>query len=89
MPDIYEIFQRFENYKSILENEIPLLRNYICGNLVSWSPNFNYYESIYNEFSQLYLVIEWRKRHNFFPLQGEVKKLLITKYFILGHTLRT
>ena len=81
MPGTYEIFQRFENYESILENEIPLLRNYICGNLVSWSPNFNYYESIYNELSQLYLVIEWRKRHNFFPSARRGEKVIDNEIF--------
>ena len=62
MPDVHEIFQRFENYGDITE-EVKILRNYACAQINSWSPNLEYYEEIYNELNELFLVIQWRKRN--------------------------
>ena len=58
MPDAHEIFQRFENYGDIMEEEVKILRNYACAQINSSSPNLEYYEEIYNELNELFLVIQ-------------------------------
>ena len=63
MPDAHKIFQRFENDGDITEGEVKILRNYACAQINSWSPNLEYYEEIYNELNELFLVIQWRKRN--------------------------
>ena len=75
MSDASEVFSRFESYGTIVESEIVVLKNYVARNLVSWSPNYEYYESIYNEFLQLYSVIKWRERNGFLPTAKRGEKL--------------
>ena len=80
MPDTHEIFQRFENYRDITEGKVKILRNYVCAQINSWSPNFEYYEEIYNELNELCLVIQWRKRNGLLAKGKRVEK--VENYYV-------
>ena len=43
--------------------EVRILRNYACAQINSWLPNLEYYEEIYNELNELFLVIQRRKQN--------------------------
>ena len=43
--------------------EVRILRNYACAQINSWLLNLEYYEEIYNELNELFLVIQRRKRN--------------------------
>ena len=60
----YELFQVFERGEYIHMEYLPLLTNYICGNLKSdYSPNRGYYYQQYNYVSKLKIVCMWKQRH--------------------------
>ena len=40
--DEYLLFEAFENGEYIQEQDIKKAANYICGHLISWSPNQSY-----------------------------------------------
>ena len=46
--DEYLLFKAFERGDYIPEEHIKKVTNYICGQLISWSPNRYYYEWQYN-----------------------------------------
>ena len=51
----------------IHEEKLDKLYNYICSNLVSWSPNHEYWNEQYTLVNELYFVIHWRKKNNLLP----------------------
>ena len=60
--DEYLLFEDFENGKYINENDLPKVINYICGHLISWSPNRSYFECQYNYATKLKIVCRWRRK---------------------------
>ena len=56
-------FKKYEAYQHLCAEEIQLLRNYACRQLVSWTPNRDFYQAVYDDCNDLYLVIEWRKKN--------------------------
>ena len=44
----YELFLAFERGDYINEFDLPKISNYICGHLISLSPNRSYFECQYN-----------------------------------------
>ena len=56
-------FKKYEADQRLCAKEIELLRNYACRQLVNWTPNRDFYEAVYDDCNNLYLVVEWRKRN--------------------------
>ena len=54
--DEYLLFEAFERGDYIPEEQIKKVINYICGQLISWSPNRSYYEEQYNFATKLHIV---------------------------------
>ena len=61
--DEYLLFEAFENGEYIQEQDIKKAANYICGHLISWSPNQSYFECQYNYATKLQLVCKWKRKH--------------------------
>ena len=57
----YQLFLAFEKGDYINEFDLPKLSNYICGHLISWSPNRKYFECQYNYITKLKIVCRWKK----------------------------
>ena len=57
----YQLFLAFEKGDYINEFDLPKISNYICGHLVSWSPNRKYFECQYNYITKLKIVCRWKK----------------------------
>ena len=53
------MYESFENGDYILEENIKLVTDVICGNLNNWSPNQSYYQAQYNYTTKLYHVCRW------------------------------
>ena len=59
-----ELFQAFEKEEYIHMEYLPLLTNYVCGNLNShYSPNRNCYYQQYNFATKLKIVCMWKQKH--------------------------
>ena len=52
----WAIYESFEDGDYILEENIKLVTDFICGNLNNWSPNRSYYQAQYNYATKLYHV---------------------------------
>ena len=52
----YQLFLAFERGDYINLEDLPKITDYICGHLISWSPNRNYFESQYNYVNKLCVV---------------------------------
>ena len=65
--DEYTLHEAYENGNYIHETSLCKFLNYICRNLVSWSPNRSFWQDEYNAVSHLYIVCKW-KRENGLPL---------------------
>ena len=57
----YQLFLAFEKGDYINEFDLPKVSNYICGHLISWSPNRKYFECQYNYITKLKIVCRWKK----------------------------
>ena len=44
----------------------------------SWTPNCDFYQDVYDDCNDLYLVTEWRKKINIVPQLKEEKKQWVT-----------
>ena len=53
----YQLFLAFERGEYINLDDLPKITNYICGHLISWSPNPSYFEFQYNYMSKLTIVL--------------------------------
>ena len=53
--------KRFERGDYIPQESIKKITNYICGQLISWSPNRSYYKAQYNYATKLYIFCDWKK----------------------------
>ena len=60
--DEYLLFEAFERGDYIQRESIKKITNYICGQLISLSPNHWYYEAQYNYATKLYIVCDWKKK---------------------------
>ena len=49
----------------ITGEQIKKVINYICGQLISWSPNRSYYEEQYNFATKLHIVCSWKRKNGF------------------------
>ena len=58
----WAMFESFENGDYILEENIRLVTDFICGNLNNWSLNRSYYQAQYNYATKLYHVCRWRRK---------------------------
>ena len=63
----WAMFEDFENGNYISEENLKLIKNFICGSLNSWSPNKSYYYTQWNYLSKLYDVCVWRKKRGLCP----------------------
>ena len=66
--DEYLLFEAFERGDYIPRKQIKKIRNYISGQLLSWSPNRSYYEAQYNYATKLYIVCDWKKTRSLLAL---------------------
>ena len=66
--DEYLLFEAFERGDYIPRKQIKKIRNYISGQLLSWSPNRSYYEAQYNYATKLYIVCDWKKTKSLLAL---------------------
>ena len=57
----YQLFLAFERGDYINEFDLPKISNYICGHLISSSPNRSYFECQYNYIAKLKIVSGWKK----------------------------
>ena len=57
----YLIFEEFEDGKYIHKEDIPKMVNYICGRLISLSPNRSYFECQYNYAKKAKIVCTWKR----------------------------
>ena len=69
-------FRQYEDYQRLSEKEVQLLRSYACRQLVYWTSNRKFYQDVYNECNDLYLVIEWRKKHELCALAQKEEKVV-------------
>ena len=60
--DKYLIFEHFENGNYIGEEDLPKMTSYICGHLISWSPNRAYFECQYNYATKAKIVCTWKQK---------------------------
>ena len=60
----WAMYESFENGDYILEENIKLVTDFICGNLNNWSPNRSYYQAQYNYATKLYHVCRWRRKRS-------------------------
>ena len=58
----YQFILAFERGDYINEFDLPKKSNYICGDLISWSPNRSYFECQYNYIAKLKIVCRWKKK---------------------------
>ena len=68
-------FRQYEDYQLLSEKEVQLLRNYACRQLVYRTPNRKFYQDVYDECNDLYLVIEYRKRNGLCALAQKGQKV--------------
>ena len=56
-------FKKYKAYQRLCTEEIELLRNQACRQLVDLTINRDFYQAVYDDRNNLYLVIEWRKKN--------------------------
>ena len=57
------LFEAFERREYIHMDDLPILTDYICGNINSdYSPNRGYYYEQYNYVTKLKIVCMWKQR---------------------------
>ena len=61
----WPMYELFENGNYICEENIKLVTDFICTNLINWSPNRSYYQCQYNYVTKLFHACKWRKKHGF------------------------
>ena len=63
--DEYLIWVAFDRGDYIPQEHIKKVTNYICGQLISWSPNHSYFQAGYNYATKLIQVCPWKKKRSF------------------------
>ena len=64
----WAMYESFENGDYILEENIKLVTDFICGNLDNWPSNSSYYQAQYNYATKLYHVCRWRRKRGLRPI---------------------
>ena len=59
--DEYLLFEALEREDYIHQEFIKKITNYICGQLISWSPNRSHYERQYKFATKLQIVCRWKQ----------------------------
>ena len=57
----YQLFLAFEKGECINLNDMPKINSYICGHLISWSPNWSYFECQCNSINELFIFCDWKQ----------------------------
>ena len=60
----WAMYELFENGNYICEENIKLVTDFICANLINWSPNRSYYQC-HHYVTKLYHACKWIKEHGF------------------------
>ena len=60
----WAMYELFENGNYICEENIKLVTDFICANLINWSPNRSYYQCHFYV-TKLYHACKWIKEHGF------------------------
>ena len=60
--DEYLIFEHFKNGNYIDGENLSKMTKYICGHLISWSPNRTYFECQYNYATKPKIVCTWKRK---------------------------
>ena len=60
--DEYLLFETFKRGEYIKEKDLSKITNYICGHLISCSPNRSYFERQYNYVNKLKIVCKWKRK---------------------------
>ena len=58
----YALYEDFDKGHSIHRAGLSKVTNYICGNLISWSPNRSFWEAEYNYVTKLMIVLQLEKK---------------------------
>ena len=64
----YTLYEAFDKGHHIHLENIPKVRNYIAGNLISWSPIRSSWLAEYNYATKLYHVCNWKKKRSMPPM---------------------
>ena len=67
--------EAFERGDYIPQQHIKKVISYICGKLISWSPNRSYYLRQYNLATKLMLVCDWKKDRSLSALAKRGEKI--------------
>ena len=60
--DEHLLYEAFERGDYIPQEHIKKVTNYICGQLISWSPNRSYFQTAYSYATKLVHVCSWKKK---------------------------
>ena len=63
MVDALDVYKKYESYQSLDKNDIKILRDYACRQFHNWTRDADFYQVVYDECNNLYLLIKWKKRH--------------------------
>ena len=58
----YQLFLAFEREEYIYLQDLPKIRNYICGHLVLLFPNQRYFQTQYNYINKLHAACHWKQK---------------------------
>ena len=59
----YSLYEAFDKGHYTQHEYLPKVVNYICGNLISWSPNRSFWKAEYKYATKPQLVCNWKKKH--------------------------
>ena len=59
----YQTHNRFIQGHVMRENNLSDLYNFVCGNLLNYTPNYLYWQEQYELVENLNIVINWRKKN--------------------------
>ena len=72
----HQIHQRFVCGLLMRISHINSLYNYVCGNLLNYTPNYSYWEEQYELVKQLNIVMNWKKKNNMPPVGKIYEKIV-------------
>lgn len=61
----YKIFKKYINFEYLTDDELKMAIDYICGNLNSYTRNYQYYYDMYSYTSKTLIVMQQRKEKGF------------------------
>ena len=63
MVDALDVYKKYESYQSLDKNDIKILRDYACRQFHNWTRDADFYQVVYDECNNLYLLMKWKKIH--------------------------